>query len=197
MEGTIAEIRLFAGNFAPRNWQLCQGQLISISTNTALFSLLGQTYGGDGRVTFGLPDLRGRVAVGTGQGTNLPFINLGEVSGEPTHTLVQSEMPTHTHQATVSGNPTLKATAANATDSVASTGDSLAAPGTGTGRTFTPGFGYDPSSPSVELNQGSISISGISVINGMSGASQPHGNMQPYLGLNYIICMYGIFPSRN
>src|SRR5690242_20434903 len=97
MEGTIAEIRMFAGNFAPRGWAFCQGQILSIAQNTALFSLLGTTYGGNGQTTFGLPDFRGRTAVGTGQGPGLPSITLGELAGEPTHTLIITEMPAHNH----------------------------------------------------------------------------------------------------
>src|SRR5215210_2000666 len=97
MEGYIAEIRLFAGNFAPRGWAFCSGQILSIAQNTALFSLLGTTFGGNGQTTFALPDLRGRVAVGPGQGPGLPAVNLGQVSGEPTHTLIITEMPAHNH----------------------------------------------------------------------------------------------------
>src|SRR5512139_1201847 len=97
MEAFIGSIVLFAGNFAPRGWALCQGQILSIAQNTALFSILGTTYGGNGQTTFALPDLRGRVAVGTGQGPGLPAINLGEVAGELTHTLIVTEMPAHTH----------------------------------------------------------------------------------------------------
>src|SRR5512132_2979097 len=97
MEGYIAEIRLFAGNFAPRGCAFCQGQILSIAQNTALFSLLGTTYGGNGQTTFALPDLRGRVPVGTGQGPGLPSVQLGELSGEPTHTLIITEMPAQNH----------------------------------------------------------------------------------------------------
>src|SRR6476660_4017904 len=97
MEGTIAEIRLFAGNFAPRSWAFCAGQILSIAQNTALFALLGTTYGGNGQTTFALPDFRGRIAVGTGSGPGLPIMDLGEVAGEPTHTLITTEMPAHNH----------------------------------------------------------------------------------------------------
>src|SRR5215212_259973 len=97
MEGTIAEIRLFAGNFAPRNWAFCAGQILPIAQNTALFSLLGTTYGGNGQTTFALPDLRGRVAVGAGQGPGLSNISLGQVAGETTHTLISQEIPAHNH----------------------------------------------------------------------------------------------------
>src|SRR5690349_7266038 len=100
MEGTIAEIRMFAGNFAPRNWAFCSGQLMSIASNTALFSLLGTTYGGNGVTTFALPDLRGRQPVGTGQGPGLTNRILGEISGTETATLLITQLPAHTHTVT-------------------------------------------------------------------------------------------------
>ena len=93
----IGEIRLFAGNFAPRSWMFCQGQLLSIAQNTALFSILGTTYGGNGQTTFALPDLRGRVPINPGQGPGLPPYTLGEQGGTPTHTLISPEMPAHAH----------------------------------------------------------------------------------------------------
>src|SRR4029078_9854185 len=96
-EPFLAEIVMFAGNFAPRGWAFCQGQILSIAQNTALFSLLGTTYGGNGQTTCELRDLRGRVPVGTAQGPGLPSINLGEPAGEPTHTLIITEMPAHNH----------------------------------------------------------------------------------------------------
>src|SRR3954471_16909667 len=97
MDGTIGEIRLFAGNFAPRNWAFCNGQLMPIAQNTALFSILGTTFGGNGQTTFGLPDFRGRVSVGTGQGTGLTNHDLGEQSGTENVTLSTAQMPAHTH----------------------------------------------------------------------------------------------------
>ena len=97
MEGTIGEIRMFAGTFAPRTWAYCNNQLISIATNTALFSILGTTYGGNGQTTFALPDFRGRVAVGTGQGPGLSNIVLGQMAGTPTVTLLTTNMPAHNH----------------------------------------------------------------------------------------------------
>src|ERR1041385_1895796 len=100
----LGAICMFGFNFAPRGWAFCNGQILSIAQNTALFSLLGTTYGGNGQTTFALPDLRGRVPVGTGQGPGLPSIQLGEVSGEPTHTLIITEIPAHNHQAQAQGN---------------------------------------------------------------------------------------------
>jgi microcystin-dependent protein len=180
MEGYIAEIRLFAGNFAPRGWAFCQGQILSIAQNTALFSLLGTTYGGNGQTTFGLPDLRGRTAVGPGQGPGLPSINLGELAGEPTHTLIITEIPAHNHatQVTVSGVSAEgnAFTPTNATWATSPNGDTI----------------YSSSAPSSPMIASSV---GVTV--GNTGGSQPHNNMQPFLGMNYIICLQGIYPSRN
>src|SRR5687768_16920561 len=119
----IGQIVLFAGNFAPRGWAFCQGQILSIAQNTALFSILGTTYGGNGQTTFALPDLRGRVPVGTGQGPGLPSMNLGQVAGEPTHTLIITEMPAHNHSAQVN----ITASSAEA-DSTSPSGRVLATP---------------------------------------------------------------------
>jgi microcystin-dependent protein len=107
MEGTIGEIRMFAGNFNPRTWAFCQAQLLPIAQNTALFSILGTTYGGNGQTTFGLPDFRGRVAVGTGQGPGLPNVQLGEMAGTTTVTLLSTNMPAHNHA--VTGTVTMQA----------------------------------------------------------------------------------------
>lgn len=167
----LAEIRLFAGNFAPRGWAFCNGQILSISQNTALFSLLGTTYGGNGQTTFALPDLRGRVPISQGQGPGLPLYSLGEMGGEPNHTLIQTEMPAHNH--TVQSN---KATNADATSSRPN------------GRVPAAGGAYADTSDGSALQPDVI---------GAAGGSQPHNNMQPYLGLNYIIALEGIFPSRN
>ena len=178
MEGTLAEIRMFAGNFAPRGWAFCQGQILSIAQNTALFSLLGTTFGGNGQTTFGLPDLQGRVPVGTGQGPGLPNVNLGQVSGEPTHTLLITEMPAHNHTA----QGTINASS-------------------GAGTSATPVGNY-PAASTARDNQyaatqnATMNASAVGVTVGIAGGSQPHNNMQPYLTLNYIICMEGIYPTR-
>ena len=171
MEGTIGEIRMFAGNFAPRNWALCQGQLLPISQNTALFSILGTTYGGNGQTTFALPDFRGRVPVGQGQGPGLPSVQLGEVGGEWSHTLTVNEMPAHNHVATAPGS-----------SAATSKSPSGAAPA------FTAsGSSYGPAAD-LAMIPGTI---------GNTGGSQPHPNVQPYLGMNFIICLFGVYPSRN
>ena len=171
----MATIMLFAADFAPKNWAFCNGQLIAIAQNTALFSLLGTTYGGNGQTTFALPDLRGRAPVGTGQGPGLPSINLGQVSGEPTHTLIITEMPAHNHAAQAAGN--------------SNPGDN-ASPGGNTWATSTARDNlYINAAPNGPMAANTVTI-------GIAGGSQPHNNMQPYVGLSYIICVEGIYPSR-
>lgn len=179
----IAEIRMFAGNFAPRSWAFCHGQILSIAQNTALFSLLGTTFGGDGVTSFALPDMRGRVPVGTGQGPNLPAVNLGEQSGERTHTLIITEMPAHNHAVT---------STLNGTSATASSG--------------SPGGAYLASSSTLSLYVSSsanpslnrpFATGAISSIANSAGGSQPFSLMQPYLGMNFIIALQGVYPSRN
>jgi microcystin-dependent protein len=180
MEGTIGEIRMFAGTFSPRTWAFCNGQLISIAQNTALFSILGTTYGGNGQTTFALPDFQGRVAVGTGTGAGLPNVQLGEKSGTNTVTLTTANMPAHNHQ--VNGNVTMQA----ATDGTLGSDAN--------GRNIGPGNFYATPSPGDVANMAPIAINLPTTV---AGNSQPFNNMQPYLGMNYIICMFGIFPSRD
>ncbi len=168
----IGQIMLFAGNFAPNNWALCNGQIMSIAQNTALFAILGTTYGGDGITTFGLPNLQSRVAIHPGQGPGLSPYALGQVGGEETHTLQVSEIPMHAHVVTVG------TTAADA--SVSSPGGNILA----SSSSFAPASAADGSA-----------LGGVSC--GPAGQSQPHNNIQPYLCLNYIIALVGIFPSRN
>lgn len=180
MEGTIGEIRMFAGTFAPRTWAFCNGQLISIATNTALFSILGTTYGGNGQTTFALPDFQGRVAVGTGTGPGLPNVQLGQKAGTNTVTLLSTNMPAHNHQ--VVGNINMQA----ATDGTLGSDAN--------GRYIGPGNFYATPPPGDVANMTPIAINLPTTI---SGNNQPFSIMQPYLGMNYIICMFGIFPSRD
>jgi len=180
MEGTIAEIRMFGGNFAPNSWAFCQGQLLSIAQNTALFALLGTTFGGNGQTTFALPDFRGRTPVGTGQGPGLPSVTLGEMSGAPTHTLIIQEMPAHNHP--VTGSLTLGAKN-GAGDSISPTGNF---PASVSGSNL---YSTTQDAQMAPLN-GSLSV-------GITGSNQPFSTMPPYLGMNMIICLFGIFPSRN
>jgi microcystin-dependent protein len=159
--GTVGEIRLFAGTFAPRNWEFCHGQVIQIASNTALFSVLGTTYGGNGTTTFGLPDLRGRAPAGFGPGPGLTYRALGEQSGAEIATLAASQLPAHAHTLTTAGG----------VGGVSDAGKAVAA-------------------GSTEGTVGKVATSSVAV-------NAPHNNMPPYLGLNYIICMYGIYPSRS
>lgn len=182
MEGTIGEIRMFAGNFAPRSWAFCANQILSIAQNTALFSILGTTYGGNGQTTFALPDFRGRVALGTGQGPGLSNVQLGELAGSPTVTLTTNNMPAHTHAITGTVNET--ANNDNAGLSNDPTGKRLAASGTNIYTSKTGDL--------VNMAPAVVSLAA-----GVSGGSQPFGIQCPYLGMNYIICLFGIFPSRD
>ncbi len=171
MEGTIAEIRLFAGTFAPRSWAFCNGQILSIASNTALFSLLGTTYGGNGTTTFALPDLRGRAAIHTGTGSGLSSRTLGQTGGAETVTLTAAQMPSHTH---------------------------ALLPSTGTPNTASPAGAFLPVGSSriyASAGPAGMALAGASI--GNAGSSLPHENMQPFLAVNYIICTAGIFPSRN
>jgi microcystin-dependent protein len=180
MEGVIAQILLFAGTFAPKNWAYCQGQIIAIQTNTALFSLLGTTYGGNGTTTFALPDLRGRVAIGAGQGPGLSIYDLGQVGGTEQVTLTTANMPAHNHPATGTVSVGVTNVAANSDDP---DGSLL----TTTGNPF-----YASGVP-----VGHLAGTSATVQVGIAGQSAPVGIMPPYLALNYVICLYGIYPSRN
>ena len=167
----VAEIRMFGGNFAPRNWALCNGQILSIAQNTALFALLGTTYGGNGQTTFALPNLQGRAPMHPGNGPGLTPRTLGEQAGTPTVTLISTEIPAHTHNLT----------ATSAAGSKSDPTNSLFASG-GRGR---PAF-YAAQATPVPMPS-----------TGLTGGSQPHNNMQPYLAITFIIALQGVFPARN
>ena len=189
-DALLASIILFAGNFAPRNWAFCNGQLLAISQNTALFSLLGTTYGGDGRTTFGLPDLRGRVPISQGTGPGLPTYRLGQRSGQATHVLTNLELPSHNHAATatVTGNVSI---GVNNEGSDTANPDGAHLGGTGSN------IIYNEEDATHLLGGVSAAGLGVNVAIGNDGGSQAHNNMQPYLAINYIIAMQGTFPSRN
>ncbi len=163
-EPFVAEIRMMSFNFAPKGWALCNGQLLPIQQNQALFSLLGTTYGGDGRVNFALPNLQGRASLHFGNG-----FTLGQVGGQAAHTLLITEMPTHTHSAFGTGNNG---------DNVIPTGQVLG------------GAGNQYGGPT---NLTTLLPSTV----GLQGGSQPHENMQPYLVINFSIALQGIFPSQS
>lgn len=203
MEGTMAEIRLFAANFAPRNWRYCDGSLLPIAQNQALFALLGTTYGGNGIQNFALPDIRGRAVIGSGIGPGLSMHPLAQVLGTETVTLVTPNLPVHQHSATVTagtgtGGGSATLFGVNSAGTLAQPGGNyLAQDSTGSGATT-----YAASGTPVAMAPGSITLSNVNVPTpqvtiGNSGNSQPHTNMMPSLALNYVICVYGLFPSRN
>lgn len=167
----IGEIGIFCGNFAPAGWAFCDGRLLAISDYDALFQLIGTTYGGDGQTNFALPNLSGRAPMHTGAGTGLSPRSIGETGGEETVTLTTQQMPTHTHQPGVSTNPGTTASPQNAFPADGGNGSAQ----------------YTPDAASL-LKQPAQFL-------GAVGGSQPHENMQPYLTVNYIISLYGIFPS--
>lgn len=169
-EPYLGELRCFGFNYPPRGWAYCQGQLLPIAQNTALFSLLGTMYGGNGQTTFGLPDLRGRAPIGFGQGPGLSPRELGEVGGEEQVTLTAAQIPPHTH--TVMG----------ATDA-STKSPTNAVPGVTAG-----GSSYS-STPSTPMNAGMIPPSG--------GGNQPHDNISPYLATNWCIALEGLYPPRS
>lgn len=162
----VAEIRIIPFNFAPTGWAFCNGQLMPIAQNTALFSLLGTNYGGNGVTTYGLPDLRGRAVMGPGQGSGLSYRDLAETGGQSTVTLLASEMPAHSHGSV------------KVHDSAATSG--------------SPGFG--------NLARASANVyapaDNLVAMGDTTGGGTPHENRQPYLTLNFIIALQGVYPSR-
>ena len=169
-EPFVGEIRMFAGNFAPRGWAFCDGQLLAVSQNDALFSLLGTIYGGDGRTTFGLPDLRGRIPIHAGTGPGLSPRRLGAKGGTEKETLTVNQLPSHTHP--------MQATA-NLSTSPNPQGNVFAR---SVGDVYTTDFTPSP------MNAGVVS---------KVGGSQPHTNLMPFLCINFIIALFGIYPSRH
>lgn len=174
----IAEIRMFAGNYAPVNWLKCEGQLLAISQYTALFSLLGTTYGGNGITTFALPDLRGRIPMGTGQGPGLTSTTLGQNQGTETTTLLTGNMPSHSHTVNMyNGNGTQ--------DTVNSA--SLPYPALVQNPDLSRSNAYTTTSPNAILNPGTLSS---------VGSNTPFSNKQPSLSLTFIICVNGLWPTH-
>jgi len=171
----LAEIRVFPFNFAPLGWALCNGQLLPISQNTALFSLLGTTYGGDGRSTFALPNLQGSAPLGYGQGPGLSPYDLGETGGSETVTLNGTQLPQHTHSVVA--------------NNTAGGSNSPANNFFGQSQARAKSAGY--------VSSGTLSVSMSPQAVASAGGGQPHNNMPPYLCLNFCIAMQGIFPSRS
>jgi len=167
----VAEIRIFPFNFAPKGWAFCDGQILPLSQNTALFSLLGTTYGGDGKSNFALPNMQGNAPMHPGQGPGLSLHDLGEMGGSETVSLLESEIPAHSHQIRVSTDP----------------GD-LQAPTPARGLTRSGnGSGYVATGPNVAMAPEVLAP---------AGGDQPHNNMQPYLTFNFCIALQGVFPPR-
>jgi len=164
----IAEVKIFAGNFAPRGWAFCNGQLLPVAQNTALFSLIGTTYGGDGRTTTGLPNLQGRAPMHPGRGPGLTSRRLGERFGASTASLNETQLPSHAHTLRSFENTT------------------TATPSTTVGIGSAPIYG----APS---NMGSMASETL----GDTGGNSTHNNMQPFLGLNFVIALVGTYPSRS
>ncbi|NCU05022.1 MAG: phage tail protein [Chitinophagaceae bacterium] len=173
-EPYLAEIYMGGMNFAPRGYATCSGQLLAIAQNTALFSLLGTTFGGNGQTTFALPDLRGRVPMGWGQGPGLTNRDLGEVGGTETVTLLSTQMPAHTH----------------ALNAVSEAGDASAPAGNYLANSGALDKEYRSATGGTVVQMGTGTI-------GTAGSSQPHANLQPFLVLNFYIALEGVFPSRN
>jgi microcystin-dependent protein len=178
MDAYVGEIRAVGFNFAPRNWALCNGALLPISRNTALFSLIGTYYGGDGKTTFALPDLRSRAIVGVGQGPGLSAYSVGEMTGSENHTLLLPELPPHVH--TLNGSLVthsgIASTGSPAGAYPADTNDNQYAEDAGTGT----------------MNPAAVKGTAMPV-----GGNQPHNNLMPYTAVSYIIALQGIFPPRS
>ncbi len=178
MEGVIGYTTMFAGTFAPRNWSLCQGQTISIASNTALFSILGTTYGGNGTTTFMLPNLQGRKIVGAGNGPGLSPYTLGQNGGSENVTLTLNQMPAHIHPLQITATT-------KGTDEIGTNSEPEGAWYAGNGA------GYSGTS-NAKMQAYNVNITMSTV-----GAGTPYEILQPYLGMNYIICQFGVFPARS
>jgi len=174
----VAEIRIFACNFAPTGWAFCNGQLLPISQNTALFSLLGTTYGGDGKSTFALPNLQGCAANQQGQGNGGTEYFLGQEVGSPSITLLQTEIPIHTHSFVAT---------TNVGSTEAASGNMIGVGSKGTKGSSSVANIYSTNAPTTILSPLGVSV---------TGSSAPHNNMMPYLTLNFCIALQGIFPPR-
>jgi microcystin-dependent protein len=175
----VAEIRIFPFNFAPKGWAMCNGQILPLSQNTALFSLLGTTYGGDGKSTFALPNLQGISPMQAGQGPGLSLRDLGEVGGEETVTLITTELPQHSHFFNADAN---NATTSNPSGGAYAQGTWVAAPNSGNVNIYT------TAAPDTPLASNALAP---------TGGNLPHNNLMPYLTLNFCIALQGVFPPRS
>lgn len=200
MEPFIGQIMMFGGTFAPKGWAFCEGQILRISDHQALYSILGITYGGDGRTTFALPDLRGRAPIHVGTGLGLTTKTLGEIGGYETTVINVNNMPTHTHNATFTQNSGdvsgVGSIPVNNEDGNADSSD----PSSGV-FAYANGDMYT-SEPANSSNPGNISVTGNAIVTGNitvspQGNQQPFNNMQPFIAMNYIIALEGIYPPRS
>lgn len=188
MDGTLGEMRIVAFQFIPKNWDLCYGQYISIASNQALYAVIGTTYGGNGVTDFALPDFRGRVPLQHGQGTGLPNYQHGQKGGEIYHTLTEAEMPAHKHA--VVANVAMTAAINSSSDDSANTDDPTNA---------NPSLGvqmYTADTPDAVMAGAPVTVTG-NVALSSTGAGERHLNTQPFIALSYVICVQGLFPSRN
>lgn len=195
MEGTMSSIMGWGPTWAPRTWAFCAGQLLAISSNTALFSLIGTIYGGDGRTTFALPDLRGRVPIAAGQSPGTSFYPQGAKVGSDTQTLTQLEMPVHNHSASTVGlNAQMPVSSSNGTGHVPGSNQVLAS-------AVLPTFGDAPANIYADSGNANTTLATGTVTGnvtiGNAGGSQPFSIVQPLLAIQFIICVQGLFPSRN
>ena len=181
MEGVIGYVTMFAGNFAPKSWAFCNGQIINIASNTALFSILGTTYGGNGTTTFALPDLRGRAIVGTGTGPGLSTYSLGQNGGSENQSMTALNMPAHVHPVAITAHNGATTDDAN-----------LATPANNY-------YGRDSNGISPFASAASVNMAGYPAQIQMTnvGSNQAFSVLRPVLGMNYVICQYGVYPARN
>lgn len=186
MEPFIAEIKMFGGNFAPRGWAFCDGQLLAISDNTALFSLLGTIWGGDGRTTFALPDFRGRSPIHPGNGPGLPSYNVGARGGTAEYSMNVGQMPAHSHGAST-------VVTANA---MPGEGDSPVPADRTWAKSGAGDPDYDKHDPATAVKMSNDALSAATTV-GNTGGGQPINNMHPYAACHYIIALQGVFPSRS
>lgn len=187
MDEYIGIVKLFAGTFAPRGWLFCQGQLLPIQQYNAVFALLGTQFGGDGRVTFGLPNLQGGVPLGAGTTASGATYIQGETGGNASVTLLGTNIPAHTH----TGTGTISVSSSNSTESTPVAGNSIGVPGSVVSRNFAPTLGFVTATPSVNL---ASNITTGATVN--AGGALPVNVLQPYTAMNYIICIEGIYPPR-
>lgn len=180
MEGVLAYVTIFAGNFAPRGWATCQGQILAISQNTALFSLIGTYYGGNGQTTFALPDLQGRAIVGAGQGPGLSYYSIGQQGGFEGTSLISGQLAAHNHGVVLTTHPKSASSTGNTTSPLQAVYAPLSS--------GAPGYSGSPS--------GNMATFPVNMQTSITGNSVPYNNRNPYLGLLYIICLSGVFPSR-